>query len=181
LLDRTGSMSSIKDETIGGFNAYLDTLEREVGDLVEFTLLQFDSQSIDTLYVGAKLSAVERLTPETYQPRAYTPQIDACFNIIKLTEQAVARRRDKPRVIVVSGSRDGLRLETMSMMSSFDPSLFKLLTMPLLLSAEVKASAACFVCSSDLSVALTNTDCIEPMGMPCGEPSRTHPASVRMP
>jgi hypothetical protein len=28
LLDRTGSMASIKDETIGGFNAYLDTLER---------------------------------------------------------------------------------------------------------------------------------------------------------
>ena len=30
LLDRTGSMAAIKDETIGGFNAYLDTLESEV-------------------------------------------------------------------------------------------------------------------------------------------------------
>jgi len=33
LLDRTGSMESIKGETIGGFNAYLDALEREAGDL----------------------------------------------------------------------------------------------------------------------------------------------------
>jgi hypothetical protein len=72
LLDRTGSMATIKDETISGFNVYLDTLEREAGDLVAFTLLQFDSRSIDTLYAGSKLSEVQRLTPETYQPRAYT-------------------------------------------------------------------------------------------------------------
>jgi hypothetical protein len=65
LLDRTGSMAAIKDETISGFNTYLDTLERDAGDLIAFTLLQFDSQSIDTLYAGAKLSEVRRLTPET--------------------------------------------------------------------------------------------------------------------
>jgi hypothetical protein len=101
LLDRTGSMDSIKDETIGGFNAYLDALQAEAGDLVVFTLLQFDSQSIDTLYAGAKLSEVQRLTPESYQPRAYTPLIDACFKTIKATEETIARRRDKARVIVV--------------------------------------------------------------------------------
>jgi hypothetical protein len=101
LLDRTGSMETIKDETIGGFNAYVDALEAEAGDLVVFTLLQFDSQSIDTLYAGAKLSEVQRLTPESYQPRAYTPLIDACFKTIKATEETIARRRDKARVIVV--------------------------------------------------------------------------------
>jgi hypothetical protein len=101
LLDRTGSMATIKDETISGFNVYLDALEREAGDLVAFTLLQFDSQSIDTLYAGSKLSEVQRLTPETYQPRAYTPLIDACFATIKATEEIVAQRRDKPRIIVV--------------------------------------------------------------------------------
>jgi len=37
LLDRTGSMEAIKAETIGGFNAYLDSLEREAGDLIDFT------------------------------------------------------------------------------------------------------------------------------------------------
>jgi hypothetical protein len=101
LLDRTGSMDGIKTETIGGFNAYLDTLEREAGDIVEFTLLQFDSQSIDKLHVGAKLAGVARLTAETYQPRAYTPLIDACYETIKVTEELVARRKDRPRVIVV--------------------------------------------------------------------------------
>jgi hypothetical protein len=101
LLDRTGSMQSIKADTIGGFNAYLDTLEREAGDLVEFTMLQFDSQSIDTLYAGARLSNVPRLTDETYQPRASTPLIDACVEAIKTTEELVARRKDRSRVVVV--------------------------------------------------------------------------------
>jgi len=68
---------------------------------VAFTLLQFDSQEIDTLCSGAKLSDVERLTPETYQPRAYTPLIDACVKTIKVTEETIASRRDKARVIVV--------------------------------------------------------------------------------
>jgi hypothetical protein len=61
----------------------------------------FDSQSIDTLYAGAKLSEVQRLTPETYQLRAYTPLIDACCATIKATEEIVAQRRDKPRIIAV--------------------------------------------------------------------------------
>jgi hypothetical protein len=91
LLDRTGSMEAIKGETIGGFNAYLDTLEREVGEIVEFTLLQFDSVSIDTLYRAARLSDVARLTAETYEPRAYTPLIDACVRTIKETEDVVAQ------------------------------------------------------------------------------------------
>lgn len=101
LLDRTGSMAAIKAETIGGFNGYLDRLEGDAGDLIEFTLLQFDSVSIDTLCRGAKLAEVRRLDAETYQPRAYTPLIDACYRTIKETEEIVARRRDKLRVLVV--------------------------------------------------------------------------------
>ena len=101
LLDRTGSMQSIKADTIGGFNAYVDTLEREAGDLVEFTMLQFDSQSIDTLHAGARLVNVPRLTDETYQPRASTPLIDACVEAIKGTEELVARRKDPSRVVIV--------------------------------------------------------------------------------
>ena len=100
LLDRTGSMQTIKAETIGGFNAYLDTLEGEAGDLVELTVLQFDSLSTDVLCRGARLSDVARLTPETYQPRAYTPLIDACFKAIEAAEERVAQRRDGSRVIV---------------------------------------------------------------------------------
>src|SRR5258707_5006667 len=100
LLDRTGWMASIKDETIDGVNAFLNALERQAGDVVEFTMLQYDSLAIETLYLGAKLADVQRLSPETYEPRACVPLIDACYVTIKAAEETVVRRRDKPRVIV---------------------------------------------------------------------------------
>jgi hypothetical protein len=92
LLDRTGSMDKIKAETIGGFNAYLDKLEHDAGDLLEFTLLQFDSVSIDKLHIGASLANVKRLTPESFQPRAYTPRIDASVATITATEETLTSR-----------------------------------------------------------------------------------------
>jgi hypothetical protein len=51
-------------------------------------MLQFDSESIDTLYLGAKLSEVCRLASETYKPRAYTPLVDACVRTIKAAEES---------------------------------------------------------------------------------------------
>lgn len=102
LLDRTGSMQRIKGDTIGGFNAYLDALEREAGDLVEFTFLTFDSISTDKICVGAALKNVARLTDGTYVPRANTPLVDAFVKLIKATEEQVAKRTDSPRVIVVA-------------------------------------------------------------------------------
>jgi hypothetical protein len=104
LLDRTGSMQVIKDDTIGGFNAYLDSLA-ELGDRVHFTMLQFDSLSIDRVYVGARLKDVARLNGETFQPRAFTPLYDACAEAIFTTDRALAREEIKgetpPKVIVV--------------------------------------------------------------------------------
>ena len=69
----------------------------------------FDSQSIDTLCRGARLADVGRLTAETYQPRADTPLIDASVRAIKATEETIATRRDKPKVIVVFLSKPGKR------------------------------------------------------------------------
>jgi hypothetical protein len=101
LLDRTGWMALTKDATIDGVNTFLDRLERQAGDVVEFTMLQYDSLAIETLYLGAKLTDVRRLTPETYEPRACVPLIDACYATIKAAEETVLRRRDEPRVLVV--------------------------------------------------------------------------------
>lgn len=100
LLDRTGSMESIKADTIGGFNTYIDTLKKDAGALIEFSFLQFDSVSIDKVHVGVPIKDVLHLTDATYQPRAWTPLIDAAFKAIKATEEALTRRDDKPQVIV---------------------------------------------------------------------------------
>jgi len=41
LLDETGSMESINDDRIGGFNSYLWTLKPS-GTPIDFTLIKFD-------------------------------------------------------------------------------------------------------------------------------------------
>lgn len=101
LLDETGSMESIRDDTIGGFNAYVDSLRDEKDGPVEFTFVKFDSNRIEKVCVGSPIKDVARLTRDTYRPGAMTPLIDACVKTIKATEQVVEQRADKPKVIVV--------------------------------------------------------------------------------
>jgi hypothetical protein len=88
LLDRTGSMEPIRDDTIGAFNAYLDVLKG--GDEIYFTLIQFDSMGVEKLHVDEPVNSVPRLTRESFVPRAATPLIDAAYKTIKAVEKSVA-------------------------------------------------------------------------------------------
>jgi hypothetical protein len=100
LLDRTGSMEAIRDDTIGAFNAYLDTLKQD-GDGLYFTLIQFDSMGVDKLYVNEPIKNVPPLTRETFVPRASTPLIDAAYKTIKAVEKAVSGNPSNKVVICI--------------------------------------------------------------------------------
>jgi hypothetical protein len=100
LLDETGSMESIKEDTLGGFNAYVDKLRRSGGD-IRFSLVSFNSSETRKRYVAEPIEQVARLTDADYQPSAMTPLIDASVKIIKATAEAVAKRADDPAVVVV--------------------------------------------------------------------------------
>ena len=86
LLDRSGSMNAIKQETIGAFNAYLNGLE---ADGITFTLVQFDSGGIDKMCVRVPVAQAPRLDDNNFQPRGYTPLIDAAYRTIKAVEESV--------------------------------------------------------------------------------------------
>ena len=88
LLDRSGSMSSIKSSTIGNFNTYLTTL-KEGGDGLRFTFLQFDTEGIDKVHVNMPIRDVPALTEESFMPRGGTPLIDAIYKTILATGRAV--------------------------------------------------------------------------------------------
>jgi uncharacterized protein YegL len=90
LLDRTGSMQSAKDETIRGFNAYIKEMREKLPKSARFTMMQFDSQSMEMLYERAEFSEVKDLTPETYQPRANTPLYDAMGKLINVVREKTA-------------------------------------------------------------------------------------------
>lgn len=99
LLDRSGSMAAIKDDTVGAFNTYLETLQKE-GAPIRFSLLQFDSISIDTLCKNEPIQAVAPLTLERFEPRASTPLIDACVKTIQAVEEALTKRDARPKVVI---------------------------------------------------------------------------------
>jgi len=100
LLDETGSMHPILDDTIGGFNSYIDTLGKSKNPIV-FSLVKFDSSKIEKVHTGVPIKKVPHLTHETYKPGAMTPLVDASVKIIHATEQALKRRDDKPNVLIV--------------------------------------------------------------------------------
>src|SRR6516162_11428725 len=87
LLDETGSMESIKDDTIGGFNSYLSMLKGS-GELIDFTLIKFDSRRIEKVCVAIPVSDVAELDAKSYQPGAATPLIDAAYKTIKAVEKS---------------------------------------------------------------------------------------------
>jgi hypothetical protein len=97
LLDETGSMESIKDDTIGGFNSYLSTLKAS-GAPIDFTLIKFDSRRIEKVCVAVPVHEVKELDATTYQPEASTPLIDAAYKTIKAVEKSL--NGNKPKVIV---------------------------------------------------------------------------------
>ena len=54
ILDETGSMEAIRDDTIGGYNTYIDTLKDEAaknGTDFSFSLVKFDSRAITQVHV----------------------------------------------------------------------------------------------------------------------------------
>jgi hypothetical protein len=99
LLDRTGSMQMIKQDTIGAFNAYLDTLAAGTAD-IKFTLLQFDSISLDKVCVEVPAPEAPRLNSDNYEPRASTPLIDAAVKTIRAIEQSLADKPKDTKVVV---------------------------------------------------------------------------------
>lgn len=102
LLDRSQSMSAIRESTIAAFNEHLKGLQEEKGDgfICEFTFLQFDSISLDKLCVAAPVKTVSPLTWDTFVPRGSTPLIDACYKTIRAVEESLTKRDDKPKIII---------------------------------------------------------------------------------
>lgn len=84
VLDRSGSMQSIRKDTIGGLNTFFADQKKEEGnDLV--TLVQFDNK-YEVIYEGIELEHVADLTEETFVPRGGTALLDAIGRTINTTK-----------------------------------------------------------------------------------------------
>jgi Mg-chelatase subunit ChlD len=109
ILDRTGSMESIRDETIGGFNGFLRE-QRDAPDRATLTLVQFDSQnSYEVIYTFTPIAEVAMLDRQTYVPRAATPLFDAVGQGINNLAQQLGKftKENKPAKVVFVIVTDG--------------------------------------------------------------------------
>src|SRR5262245_36150257 len=100
LLDRSGSMNTIRDDVIGGFNQFLREQQGRPGEC-RMTLVQFDSQApFEILADAARVQDLPQLDAARYQPRSGTPLLDALGSLLDHAERR-ARGRDEDPVVVV--------------------------------------------------------------------------------
>ena len=75
ILDRSGSMSGLESDTIGGFNAMIEKHKKEDGICYVSTVL-FDNIS-EVLHDRVNLSKIKKMTDKDYTVRGCTALIDA--------------------------------------------------------------------------------------------------------
>ena len=106
LLDRSGSMSSIAGDVIGGFNTFIEE-QKKNGTDARVTLVQFDSQDPqEVLASGVPIAELVPLTRDNFIPRGGTPLLDATGKLIgraTLDEQdRAAKNQEKEDVVFVT-------------------------------------------------------------------------------
>jgi hypothetical protein len=75
IADRSGSMASIIDDSIGGFNSFLKE-QKKLKDEATLTLALFDDQ-YDLLYDDVDIQKVQPVTKDVWMPRGMTALYDA--------------------------------------------------------------------------------------------------------
>lgn len=105
VLDRSGSMITIKDDMAGGFDTFVKDQAAQPGE-ARMTLVEFDSLGIDTVYENKLMGEVP---PLIIVPRAGTPLLDAMGQtIIKLGKRLADTPEDqRPEKVVMIIITDG--------------------------------------------------------------------------
>ncbi len=108
ILDRSGSMSGLEGDTIGGFNSLIKKQRSQDGECYVSTIL-FDHESI-VLHDRVRLEKIEEMTSKDYVVRGSTALIDAIGGAVKhiANIHKYARAEDVPEHTVFVIMTDGL-------------------------------------------------------------------------
>ena len=104
VLDRSGSMASIKDDAEGGFNSFIKEQKEQEGN-VKVTLVQFDNE-YEIVYERKNIDEVESLN---IKPRNTTALLDAVGNTINILSQRLDEldEKEKPEGVIFVIITDG--------------------------------------------------------------------------
>jgi hypothetical protein len=104
LLDRSGSMHSIRTDTMGGFDAFVDEQRAAPGDC-RVTLAQFDD-TYEEVYADRDLAGVP---PLELTPRGSTALLDALGRLVTVAGERLAAlpEKQRPGSVIVGVMTDG--------------------------------------------------------------------------
>lgn len=108
ILDRSGSMSGLESDTIGGFNSMIDKQKKEDGEAYVSVVL-FDDRT-EVIYDRTPLSRIEPMTDKQYYVRGCTALLDAVGGAIHHIGNVhkYARDEDVPEKTIFVITTDGL-------------------------------------------------------------------------
>ena len=90
ILDRSGSMSGIETDTIGGFNSFINKHKNKKNTKV--TTVLFDDQ-YEVLYERKPITEVKKLTPKEYYVRGCTALMDAIGKTINSLDKKIKNNK----------------------------------------------------------------------------------------
>lgn len=108
ILDRSGSMSGLESDTIGGFNSMIAKQQKEEGEAIVSTVL-FDDVT-DVIHDRVPIGDIKKLTEEDYFVRGCTALLDAVGGAIHHIGNVhkYAREEDRPTKTLFVITTDGL-------------------------------------------------------------------------
>lgn len=118
ILDRSGSMSGLEADTIGGFNSLIEKQKKEDGEAFVSVVL-FDDRT-DVIYDRVDIRKVEPMTDRQYYVRGCTALLDAIGGAIHHIGNVhkYAREEDVPEKTLFIITTDGM--ENASRIYSYD-------------------------------------------------------------
>ena len=108
ILDRSGSMSGLEMDTIGGFNSMIEKQKKESGDVLVSTVL-FDNDS-EVIHDRQDIQKIAPMTQKQYYVRGCTALLDALGHAICHIRNVhkYAREEDRPAKTLFVITTDGM-------------------------------------------------------------------------
>lgn len=116
IMDRSGSMQSLRQDVIGGVNSFIEQQKKQP-EPATMAFVRFDSPSIGTPNIERfrpmqPLAEVKPLALEEYEPRGWTPLLDAVGKtIVDLDEDWKREQPDRAIVVIVTDGQENASKE----------------------------------------------------------------------